>query len=123
MPYLYSPEAYRRSRQTILDITATEGRSTDAFEWLAYVFVSVDPDPERARRRALESLEGNYRQSFESLVDRLVVTGDVDSVGRRLQDYVDAGVGHLVLCCLDADALQTASLLMSRVAPFLSTSA
>ena len=65
MPYLYSPERYAESVATIRTEAERLGRDLSGFEWFAYVFVSLDDDPARARRAALDFFGGTYRDDYD----------------------------------------------------------
>ena len=109
MPYLYSSERYARSVATIREFAATEGRSLNGFLWMAYVMVAVDEKHEKARQRAAQFLGSTYAQDFTELVDRVAVTGTVDTVVDRLNAFVRAGARHLVLLpCHDQTSAETA---------------
>jgi alkanesulfonate monooxygenase SsuD/methylene tetrahydromethanopterin reductase-like flavin-dependent oxidoreductase (luciferase family) len=97
MPYLYSPERYRRSVEAIQAQAAAAGRSLQKFGWLAYLPISVDADGDLARRRAAEFLGGTYRQDFAAFIDRVAVAGTPGEVAARLQAFIDAGARHLIL--------------------------
>jgi alkanesulfonate monooxygenase SsuD/methylene tetrahydromethanopterin reductase-like flavin-dependent oxidoreductase (luciferase family) len=97
MPYLYSPERYRQSVDTITAEASAAGRSLDEFGWLAYLPICVDADGDLARRHAAEFLGGTYRQDFAAFIDRVAVAGTPGEVTARLQAFVDAGARHLIL--------------------------
>ena len=97
MPYLYSPERYLRSVATITGLAAQQERSLDGFLWMAYVMVSVDADHRVARRQAAQFLGTTYSQDFTEFIDRVSVTGPLETVVERLVAFVQAGARHLVL--------------------------
>lgn len=102
MPYLYSPERYLRSVLTIRELAAEHERSLDGFMWMAYVMISVDADQRKARERAAQFLGTTYSQDFTGFIDRVSVTGPLETVVERLMAFVHAGARHLVvLPCLD----------------------
>ena len=119
MPYLYSPERYARSATTIREHAARAGRDLDGFRWLAYVFVSLDDDPARARAIAVDFLGGTYRDDFGAMIDRVAVAGDTAGVVERLGAFVDAGVEHFVLAPCGTERVQTAHRLLTEVLPQL----
>jgi alkanesulfonate monooxygenase SsuD/methylene tetrahydromethanopterin reductase-like flavin-dependent oxidoreductase (luciferase family) len=118
MPYLYSPERYARSVATIRETAEMSGRELVDFEWLAYVFVAIDDDPERARAKAAQFLGGAYRDDFEALVDRVACAGTIEQVTERLQAFLDAGAGHLVVAPC-GNGQQTSIRLLTEVLPHL----
>src|SRR5262249_40075190 len=66
------------------------------FEWMAYLFVNVDDDSEKAKSELAGFLGGTYSQDFRAFVDRVAVAGTPDEVTGRIQQYVDAGARHLI---------------------------
>jgi probable F420-dependent oxidoreductase len=99
MPYLYSARRYGDSVARIRARAEGAGRDLAGFMWGAYVFVSVDDDPRRARSRLAGFLGGVYGQEFDSMLDHVAVHGTVDDVIADLQGFVDAGARYLVLAC------------------------
>jgi probable F420-dependent oxidoreductase len=96
MPYLYSPERYADSVRTISTLAAEAGRSLEAFEWFAFLFVNVNPDGRAAKEEAAAFLGGNYNQDFHAMLDRVAATGTPEEVRERFQAFVDAGARHLI---------------------------
>jgi probable F420-dependent oxidoreductase len=105
MPYLYSPRRYRESVERIGELAVSRGRVLDGFEWLAYLFVAADDDDRAARRGAAEFLGSMYRQEFDAMIDHVAVVGTFNAVGERLDEYVDAGARHLIICPMLGDRL------------------
>lgn len=97
MPYLYSPRRYAASAETIRATAAEAGRDLAGFEWCAFVFVNVDSDGLRAREEAARTLQGNYAQDFQAMIDKVAAVGTPAEVTRTLQAFVSAGVRHFVL--------------------------
>jgi probable F420-dependent oxidoreductase len=96
MPYLYSARRYADSVGTIRRLADETGRDLTDFEWLAFVFVNVHDDGEKAKEEAAEFLGGNYRQDFHSMLSRIAVAGSADDVVSGLAEFVRAGATHLV---------------------------
>ncbi len=96
MPYLYSPRRYAQSVQAIETVAARAERDLSGFEWYAWVFVNVDPDPDRAKRQAAATMGGAYDQDFRPMVDRVAAAGDIAQVTDRLKEFVDAGAHHFI---------------------------
>jgi alkanesulfonate monooxygenase SsuD/methylene tetrahydromethanopterin reductase-like flavin-dependent oxidoreductase (luciferase family) len=104
MPYLYSAERYARSVTAIQGFATERGRTLDAFHWMSYVMVSVDPDPQVARERAARFLGTTYSQEFGDFIDRVSVAGPLETVVAGLAAFVQAGARHLVvLPCRDPE--------------------
>jgi probable F420-dependent oxidoreductase len=119
MPYLYSPERYSRSVETIRAHADASGRDLSQFGWYAYVFVSLDDDPRKARDHAVEFLGGTYRQDFDAMLDRVACVGDVEQVTARLAAFVDAGADHLVVAPCGPARRESALRLLTDVLPAL----
>jgi len=96
MPYLYSAERYAQSVSTITAAATAAGRDLTDFEWMAFVFVNLDDDRERAREDAARFLGGNYRQDFNAMLDRIAVAGTVTDVVAGVRRFIDAGARHIV---------------------------
>jgi alkanesulfonate monooxygenase SsuD/methylene tetrahydromethanopterin reductase-like flavin-dependent oxidoreductase (luciferase family) len=121
MPYLYSPERYASSVQTITALADEAGRSLEGFEWFAFLFVNVNPDGETAREEGTAFLGGNYNQDFREMLDRVAVTGTPAEVSTRLQAFLDAGARHLVFTpATRADSEPIRRRLLEEVLPGLS---
>jgi len=123
MPFLYSPDQYRRSLDTIRAHSAAIGRNLDAFDWMSFVYVSVDDDPSVARQRALEYIgagQAGDAARFAAMVERIAAVGTPADVAARLQEFVDAGARHFILVPCTADGqLESARRLMHEVVPTL----
>lgn len=103
-PYLYSPRRYAASVETIKDCAAEVGRDLSSFEWLAFVFVNVNPDGDTAREEAARSMGGTYNQDFSAMVDSVAAAGTADEVTAKMQAFHDAGVRHFVFSPATAGA-------------------
>jgi alkanesulfonate monooxygenase SsuD/methylene tetrahydromethanopterin reductase-like flavin-dependent oxidoreductase (luciferase family) len=119
MPYLYSPERYARSVETIRAEAERVGRDLTGFGWYAYIFVSLDDDSQRARRNAADFLGGTYRSDFDAMLDRVACAGNTPEVIDRLAAFVSAGADHLVLVPCGGARQATARRLMAEVLPAL----
>jgi probable F420-dependent oxidoreductase len=119
MPYLYSPERYARSVQTIREEADARGIERPGFAWYAYVFVSLDDDPARARDNAVAFLGGTYRQDFDAMIERVACVGNVTQVTERLAAFVEAGADHLVLAPCGPARHESAQRLLAEVLPAL----
>lgn len=118
MPYLYSPERYARSADTIRAEAERLGRDLDGFTWYAYVFVSLADDERSARQEGAAFLGGTYSQDFDAMLDRVACVGTPAQVTERLGAFVEAGAGHFVLVPC-ARPTETAHRLLAEVLPDL----
>jgi alkanesulfonate monooxygenase SsuD/methylene tetrahydromethanopterin reductase-like flavin-dependent oxidoreductase (luciferase family) len=122
LPYLFSPDAYRRSVDTIrAEATAVErDLDRDGFEWLAYVYCSVRADGDQARNDVRSFLGAAYGDKPDSMLQRIAPAGTPDEVAARLQEYVDAGARHLVISpAAHTDTLEVVRLAADEVLPQL----
>lgn len=121
MPFLFSPDQYRSSVGTIRAEAASAHRALTHFQWLCFLYVSLGDDRQTARNEALEFIgagQAGDGARFEPLVDRVAAVGTTAEVVARFQQFVDAGVRHLVLLpCSRDGAVAQARLLMSDVVP------
>jgi alkanesulfonate monooxygenase SsuD/methylene tetrahydromethanopterin reductase-like flavin-dependent oxidoreductase (luciferase family) len=96
MPYLYSSRRYAASVERIRSLAAEAGRDLAGFEWYAFVFVNIDPDGDKAREGAVQTMGGNYNQDFRAMVDHVAAAGTPAEVREKLQAFVDAGARHFI---------------------------
>lgn len=75
---------------------ATAGRDTAAFRIAKRVYIAVDDDAERARRRVAASLVDIYGDFGRSL-EPVAVTGPPEACARGLRDVADAGAKLILL--------------------------
>jgi alkanesulfonate monooxygenase SsuD/methylene tetrahydromethanopterin reductase-like flavin-dependent oxidoreductase (luciferase family) len=124
MPYLVSPAAYARSVRTVTEEAQAVGRDLAGFEWMLYLYCSIRADGDRARRDVAGFLGGAYGDKPSAMLDRIAPAGTPDEVAPRLQEYVDAGVRHIVISPAAAeDTLEVVRLAAEEVAPRLSVPA
>jgi probable F420-dependent oxidoreductase len=120
MPYLVSPGAYARSVAAVRKEAADVGRDLAGFEWMLYLYCSVRPDGDRARRDVASFLGGAYGDKPGSMLERIAPAGTPDEVAARVQEYVDAGARHLVVSpAAHADTLEVVTLMAEEVLPRL----
>jgi alkanesulfonate monooxygenase SsuD/methylene tetrahydromethanopterin reductase-like flavin-dependent oxidoreductase (luciferase family) len=122
MPYLYSPERYARSVETIRAEAERAQRDLSDFGWYAYVFVSLDDDPRAARATAVQFLGGTYRQDFDAMLDRVACVGNLEQVTDRLVSFVEAGADHIALVPVSRSGQDVARCLLTDVLPKLRSS-
>ena len=101
----------RRSAPSLQSQTAI----CSSFLWIAYLIVSIDDDPEVARRSAAEGLGRSYQQDFDAMIDSVAVAGTPDQVRVKLQAFVDAGARHLVVGAQHGEQMLTDILPQLRV--------
>ncbi len=121
MPYLVSPGAYARSVETIRAEAEARGRDITGFEWMMYVYCSVRRDGDQAREDVARFLGGAYGDKPSGMLERIAPAGTPDEVASRLQEYVDAGVRHLIVSpAAHEKTLEVVTLAAEEVLPRLS---
>jgi alkanesulfonate monooxygenase SsuD/methylene tetrahydromethanopterin reductase-like flavin-dependent oxidoreductase (luciferase family) len=121
MPYMVSPDSFARSlagaRQFALDSEREEKELAGA----VFIWGSVDADPGRARREAVESVSRTYRQDFSPLADRYLLHGDPGQVTARLAEYAEAGASTVIFspACAPSRRREVAALFAEAVLPLL----
>jgi alkanesulfonate monooxygenase SsuD/methylene tetrahydromethanopterin reductase-like flavin-dependent oxidoreductase (luciferase family) len=120
MPYLFSPDAYARSVQVIRDEARETGRDLDRFEWMVYLYTSIRQDGDRARADVATFLQGAYGRLEPEKLQRIAPAGTPEEVAQRVQEYVDAGVRHVVISpAAPSDTLEVVQLAAEEVLPQL----
>ncbi|MGZ4693727.1 MAG: LLM class flavin-dependent oxidoreductase [Acidimicrobiales bacterium] len=120
MPYLMSPSAYARSVETIRAEAQAAGRDLAGFEWMIYLYCSVRRDGHRARNDVATFLGGAYGDKPRAMLDRIAPAGTPDEVAARLQEYVDAGVRHIIISpAAPEETLEVVTLAAEEVLPRL----
>ncbi len=121
MPYLLSPQAYARSVRTIRDEAAAVGRDLAGFEWTVYLYCSVRADGDRAREDVARFLGGAYGGKPDAMLRRIAPAGTPEEVAAQIQEYVDAGVRHVIISpAAHEDTLGIVRLAAEEVLPRLS---
>jgi alkanesulfonate monooxygenase SsuD/methylene tetrahydromethanopterin reductase-like flavin-dependent oxidoreductase (luciferase family) len=120
MPYLVSPNAYRQSVEVIEAEAAALGRDLAGFEWMMYLYCSVRRDGDRARADVAKFLGSAYGDKPQAMLDRIAPAGTPEQVAERLQEYVDAGVRHIIISpAAQEDTLEVVTLAAQEVLPRL----
>jgi alkanesulfonate monooxygenase SsuD/methylene tetrahydromethanopterin reductase-like flavin-dependent oxidoreductase (luciferase family) len=121
MPYMVSPESFARSLAQARVFAAQAQRPQTSLTGALFIWGSVDADPARARREAVESVSRMYRQDFEPLADRYLLHGDPDTVVARLAEYHAAGADTVIFgpVCAPERRLAVTTLFAESVLPRL----
>lgn len=106
LPYFVTPEGYRDLREQVLEMLDGEGRSGDDFQFATAIFVSLAPSAEEGREAAVDYIRWQYNIDGEPLVDRYAVYGPAERCAKRLNEYVNAGVGHFVVIPVGKEPLE-----------------
>src|SRR5215472_17055432 len=120
MPYLVSPQAYARSVAVISEAAAAAGRDLAGFEWMVYLYCSVRRVRDAARDDVAGFLGSAYGDKPRSMLDKIAPSGPPEEVAARLQEYVDAGVRHIIISpAAHRDTLGIVELAAREVLPML----
>ena len=113
-PYLLTPARYRDNLARLATLCTEAGRDPSTVEPALLLFVSVGADREAATRIAGSTLTRMYNQPFDHLVARYCALGTPADCGATIEQYVAAGVRHVVFnwACPQAEILDQ----MERVA-------
>lgn len=87
--------AFADAVRTIRDELARQGKDPEGFTIGKRVYVVIDDDPTRARKRGLAGLQRIYGST--SGVEQVPVTGTPEMVVRGLRDVIDAGAETILL--------------------------
>jgi alkanesulfonate monooxygenase SsuD/methylene tetrahydromethanopterin reductase-like flavin-dependent oxidoreductase (luciferase family) len=120
MPYLVSPRRYREAVGIIRTTASAAGRDLEHFEWLLFMYFVVRPDGDAARAEAARFLGNTYGDKPDDMINRILVAGSPDEVTVRVQQYIDAGVRHVVFApATREDPLSSVRLAVEEVVPRL----
>jgi probable F420-dependent oxidoreductase len=108
MPYLFSPERYRKAVDAITAEGTAAGRDMSGFQWVLYQFTALADSHDEAHRRAVARLSRQYNQDFENLVERYCLLGTAEECADRLAQFAEAGMRHVILVpiCPDGELMQ-----------------
>lgn len=119
MPYMYTPDQYRRSVEQIRAIAAANDRDLGGFGWFLWSTVHIRDDADQARSEAADYLQQATGQPMGAFIDKVALVGAVDDVVARLTQFIDAGARHLIFATLPGDGFQTVATLFGQVIPAL----
>ena len=94
LPYMYTPEQVASSAATVAALATEYGRPAPGTA--VFAFTTMYADGEKARRIAAERVGGTYQQDFSKL-GRYLIAGTPAECRRRVEEYADAGAGHVIL--------------------------
>ena len=96
LPYMYTPEQLSSSLDTINTMSADYERTAPVRPGL-FIFFVVHEDRDVAIDMATKRLSRQYNQDFSKLVHKYAIAGNPDDCAGRLQEYIDAGAGTIIL--------------------------
>jgi len=97
MSYVVTPDQYRAALAKIEAAAAAAGRSIDRFGTGHLLFTRLDATYDAALDAAAESLSQRYAMDFRRAAERYAALGTSEQVARRIRDFWDAGVRHIVI--------------------------
>lgn len=98
IPYLVSPQQLRRRRERLGELAAESDRRLERFTVACLITLIPGPSIDDAVELGLRSLRLSGLTA-ESVRAQYLLGDDASVVG-RLQEYVDAGVEHIILGCI-----------------------
>jgi probable F420-dependent oxidoreductase len=97
IPYMYTPQQLHESIETIYRCGKEYGRDMSTFTPGLFIFASVHPNGDEARRMCAEKLGKQYNQDFSKLVAKYALAGTPEECQKRLKEYLDAGAKMVIL--------------------------
>lgn len=122
-PYQMTPAQFATSVERLDGYCAESGRSSERITKALSLAICVHNDPAVARATAIKCLGVMYAMDFSPYVDTNVITGTPSMCITRIQEYVDAGVEHLVFnwACEPQDVRRSMRVLAEEILPGLKT--
>ncbi len=118
LPYMYTPEKLAMSLQRIRGYAEREDRETSISPGL-FIFFAVHEDRDTAITMATDRLSAQYNQDFSALVGKYALAGNPEDCITKLQEYIDAGAGTIILnsACPGVYMAENEKLLAEEVLP------
>jgi probable F420-dependent oxidoreductase len=95
--YVVTPDQYRAALAKIDQAADAAGRTIDHFGTGHLLFARLDTSYETALDAAAKSLSQRYAMDFRRAAERYAALGEPEQVARRIRDFWDAGVRHVVI--------------------------
>jgi alkanesulfonate monooxygenase SsuD/methylene tetrahydromethanopterin reductase-like flavin-dependent oxidoreductase (luciferase family) len=95
--YVVTPERYRDGLVAIEKEAAAVGRTIERFGTGHMLFTCVEQSFEEAWERATEHLSLRYAMDFRTPAKRYAALGRPEDVAARVQEFLAAGVRHLIV--------------------------
>ncbi len=106
MPYMYTAERCRAAFQEVRAEAERLGvELSPRFVESAFVYVSMDDSPERARELGIRDLSWRYGKDFTPWIDKYCVHGTPETCAAALREFVDVGIEHLALGMIHEDSI------------------
>ncbi len=109
IPYLYRPSTYARSVETINNMMADAGRTTEGFGWSLHLMTAIGETREEALELATDGLRAgyNYDGDYRELAERYCLIGTPDECVEQLKAFGEAGAEDILLSWLAPAERQT----------------
>ena len=89
------PEEFRQKWETVQAFARGAGRDPSQLHSAQLLYVCVDDNRERARERMEAYVDAIYRRSLDA--DSTFVFGPAEMCAERIQAFIDAGTGTVIL--------------------------
>ncbi|WP_375484963.1 LLM class flavin-dependent oxidoreductase, partial [uncultured Mycobacterium sp.] len=96
MPYMYTPQRLADSLESVRAYAGEFGREAAEIRGAIFCWGAIDRDAAVARREAIAAVNATYRQDFEPLADRYLLTGTPQHIIKRLEEFRDAGAETVI---------------------------
>ena len=106
MPYMYTAERCKAAFDEVREQADVLGvELSTRFTESAFVYVSMDDSPERARELGIRDLSWRYGKDFTPWIDKYCVHGTPDTCSEQLREFVDVGIEHLALGMIHEESI------------------
>ena len=95
--YVVTPEQYAEGLATIASEAAAAARTIERFDTGHLLFTFIDDSYEAALDAATDHLSMRYAMDFRKAAQRYAALGRPEDVAERVQQYLDAGLRHIVV--------------------------
>ena len=95
--YVVTPDQYREGLAAIAKEAEAAGRRVERFDTAHLLFTYLDESYEAAWDAATDHLSTRYAMDFRRAAQRYAALGRPEDVAGRVQEYLDAGLRHVVV--------------------------
>ena len=97
MSYVVTPQRYAEGLQVIEAAARESNRTIERFDSAHLLFVRIDDSRDRALDDATEILSRRYAMDFRRAAERYCALGHPDEVAASVNEFLRAGVRHVIL--------------------------
>ncbi len=106
MPYMYTAQRCKAAFDEVREQADVLGvELSPRFTESAFIYVSMDDSPERARELGIRDLSWRYGKDFTPWIDKYCVHGTPETCAEQLREFVDVGIEHLALGMIHAESI------------------